>query len=112
MALIQKSFDSYVINYRCGPDASVPWTGGYRVMINCFLANSYVGGFRFLAEDVTLPSNTATASSIELHFHLSQLRDVLTILQYEKPLFLYCYDDTLVGILGTASEPIGEQEGV
>ncbi|MEU4739772.1 hypothetical protein AB0G02_04800 [Actinosynnema sp. NPDC023658] len=112
MALIQKSFDSYLIYYRSGPDAAGPWAGGYRVMINCYSSNSYVGGFRFLADGLPLPANTGTSSSIELHFHLAQLRDILAILQYEKPLHLNFYDDTLVGILSTTTEPVGEQEGV
>jgi len=110
MAFLQQQFDSYLIYSRSGPDGVGPWTGGYRAMVNCFKANTYVGGMRFLAESVPLPTNTGTASSIELHYPLSRFNDIVTILRYEKPLYLFFYTDSLVGMLSTTSEPIGEQE--
>ncbi|MFE2757052.1 hypothetical protein ACFXGA_34160 [Actinosynnema sp. NPDC059335] len=112
MALFQKSFDSYLVYYRCGPDGVGPWAGGYRALVNCYAANSYVGGLRFLAEGVALPANTGGPNSIELHYPVSALSDILGILRYEKPLRLDFHDDTLVGVLSTTAEPIGEQEGV
>ena len=107
MALIQKSFDSYLIYYRSGPGTSEP-----RAFINFFQANSYVGGVRFIAEGIPLPANAGTPSSIEIYYSLPQFNDVVGILRYEKPLWLLFDSGTLVGYLSTSAEPIGEQEGV
>ena len=105
MAQLEQQFDEYLIYYRSGAEPAKP-----RVFINFFKANSYVGGLRFLADGLALPTNTGTANSIELNYSLSQFNDLITILRYEKPLYLYLSTDTHVGMVSTAAEPIGEEE--
>jgi hypothetical protein len=106
MAQLQQQFDSYLIYYRSLPDG-VP---GTRVIVNCWKANTYVGALQFALDGTPLPANTGSASSIQLNFPLSRFNDLITILRYESPLYLYLSTDSLVGIVSTAAEPIGEEE--
>jgi hypothetical protein len=100
------SFDSYTIQYTSHPGP------GYIAMINCYLAGVYKGSIRFYPDNVTLPPNFLTAQKqIVMHFPIRRFEDIITIIRYEKPLWILLFDDTLWGYLGTGStEPVGEQE--
>lgn len=57
------------------------------------------------------PVIDATNGRIFIHFNLSQLDAVLQLVREEKPVYLYEFGATNVGLM-TGAEPTGEEEGL
>ena len=75
------------------------------------MGNSYVGRIVFFKDDSTIPSNANYSSGPSIHYHLKRFNDIILILRYEKPLYLFLNLDNLIGILATGDkEPVGEEE--
>ena len=104
MAIHQKSFDKYRIDYPSG--------GGQVPSIECFDGITRVGRLIFHDTEGAPPDNLVAADgALYLRYRLSQFNDVVNILRYEKPLYVRLSTETLVGRLAThQDEPIGEQE--
>ncbi len=105
---VTKTFESYTLSYRSGHPQM-------EARIYCFQGTTRVGTIDFIKEGTRIPSNSYDPSvggwGIFIYFALTRFKDVLTILQYEKPLMLYFTPDTLdAGIITTEYEPVGEQE--
>ena len=104
MASITKQFDSYRIYYMCG--------GNEIPQINCYKGSSYVGKLVFHKNGEPIPPNALTSSgAVYLRYTLSQFKDVIGILRYEKPLYLRLSTPSLKGYIATSeAEPVGEEE--
>lgn len=111
MATVRRDFDSYKMWYYA-PGF------GYEALIYLYKAGAYVGRITFHKDGEPTPKVSMDAPfgtpQPAVHFPLSRLNDVIEMLRYEKPLYLFINPDVTynVGIIGTdAMEPVGEQEG-
>lgn len=103
MATIRKDFDSYKIWYYSAHS--------YEAIIYLYQEGSYVGRIVFYRNNVSLPPNRNSASGPSIHYPVSRFNDIISILRYEEPLYLFLNLNNLVGIIATEEqEPIGEEE--
>jgi len=103
MATVQKDFDAYMVWYYSGHP--------YEALVYCYKAGAYVGRIVFFKDGSAIPPNANYASGPSIHYPLSRFGNVIDILRYEKPLYLFLNLDNLIGILGTnEQEPAGEEE--
>jgi len=103
MATVQKDFDSYKIWYYS--------SYSYESLIYCYQGGAYVGRMVFFSDDTPLPPNANYSSGPSIHYPISRFNDIVSMLRYEKPLYLFLNLDNLIGILATdALEPVGEEE--
>ena len=115
MTIISKEFIQYTINYFSrkkmikGKTHSIP-----EVNLQLFDKKfERVGMIIFqdkLPVDVNYVGDENVENSIIIHYPISRFDDIINILRYEKPLFIYINDGNWNGGITTAHEPIGEQE--
>ncbi len=98
---IAKDFDQYRLQYYSG-----------QAYIECWKGPVCVGNIVFVKETLPLPANKFANNALAIYYPLSRFNDVVTILRYEKPLYLWFNPDNLLGCVSTTKEPIGEQERV
>jgi len=108
MAVVWKDFDTYQLSYVSDSGVS---TYVNACEINCFNAGTFVGRICFFKEGRVIPANTLNAGAPYVFYPLSQFKDIVDILRYEKPLGIYVDPDSHLGAIGTGQEPVGEQEG-
>jgi hypothetical protein len=99
MADLSKQFDKYHLFYA---------TGG-NVGIYCSYGGKNVGDIRFVKENDTIPKGSVANDNLTIYFSLARFNDIINILRYEKPLYLYLYESGSGGV-STSIEPAGEQE--
>jgi hypothetical protein len=103
---MNQKFDSYAIVYIGGP-ATPKRRGAY---IYCYDQGTQVGKMQFFLNSSEVEPNTSSGTQIVLSFDMSRFKDVVQMLEFEKPLYLYLSGTD--GRLGTSDkEPVGEQEG-
>lgn len=103
MATVKKNFNSYKLWYYSGHP--------YEALIYCYQGGSYVGRIVFYKDDASIPPNANYSSGPSIHFPVSRFNDIITILRYEKPLYLFLNTANLIGIVATEEhEPVGEEE--
>lgn len=103
MAIVSNQFDSYKVFYYTG--------GSVESMIHCYQGATYAGRIVFYKDDTSIPANANYYFGPSIHYPLSQFNDLISILRYEKPLFLSLNTSTLQGFVGTSEkEPVGEEE--
>jgi len=103
MAVVRKDFDAYKIWYYSGHP--------YDALIYCYRAGAYVGRIVFFRDEASVPPNVNYTSGPSIHYPVSRFNDIVTMLRYEKPLYLFLNLDNLIGILATSEqEPTGEEE--
>jgi len=113
MAGILKLIDSYSITYNSEPlrtyDDKVYYTSHSFVR----LFNNHEGSIGRIdfRDELALSSNFVDpVNGIVLHYNISRFNDIINILRYEKPMWIYIRTDTLRGGIGTGTEPAGEEE--
>ena len=100
MSNIVKRFDSYKLWYYSGHK--------FPAHIQCFDELKPSGNITFYKDGDTAPANKR--DDFTIYYPMSRFDDVITILRYEKPLYLLMTRD-LIGWIGTSDlEPVGEQE--
>ncbi len=105
---MNQRFDSYAITYIGGPKKP-KLRGAY---VYCFNGSNTVGLLQFFVESADVEQNSYDGQKIIISYDITRFKDVLQILQQEKPLYLY-YDNSGYAYVGTwDKEPTGEQEGV
>lgn len=103
MATITKHFDAYKLWYNSGHP--------YEAHIYCYAGTAYMGRIVFFKDDAVIPANANYGGNPSIHYPLSRFDHVISILRYEKPLYLFLNLDNLIGHLATAErEPTGEEE--
>jgi hypothetical protein len=96
-------FESYNLHYLSG--------GTAEALINLFHNRVLVGVLTFHKDGTELPPNVSHEDGAHaVHYHISRFRDVLHILQFEKPLHLRV-NDGVANLMAAGFEPVGEQEG-
>ena len=97
-------FQNYTVHYQSG--------GTTEALIQLFNAGAFIGNITFHKDGTALPANVLQANGIHsVHYHISRFRDVLQILQYEKPLQIRI-SAGVATLMATGMEPTGEQEGL
>jgi len=107
LAPTSAGFDSYKIFYY----TDRPFAP-FQAMIYCYRGSQYVGRIVFYPD-----GNVPMSAQASLHYAFSRFDDVVTMLRYEKPLYLW-WDSYSQGgqqvtfgmIATSANEPTGEQE--
>ena len=109
---VHRDFTKYVIYYISGggnPSIGLP----QEAEIDCFTdKDERAGIIYFFPDSVPLPQNHDTVNGIYLYYRASRFADVMSLLREEKPLYLYLNTSNWSGYVGSAFEPVGEQEGV
>ena len=96
-------FQTYTLHYQSG--------GSTEALINLFNDRVLVGVLTFHKDGTELPPNVLQEGGVhDVHYHISRFRDVLQILQYEKPLHIRIADG-VANRMAAGFEPVGEQEG-
>lgn len=98
------SFDFYAVNHF----SEHPTVDA---QITCFSAGVIVGTLNFIKDGIALPANVVGPPPT-VHFPVREFNDVVTTLRYEKPLAFNFNNSSKIGTVGTAREPVGEQEAV
>jgi hypothetical protein len=106
---IKKQFDSYKIWYYSA--------FSYEALIYCYSSGKFVGRMVFFNDNETIPQNGImnpfgpSSDEPTIHFSISKFNDIINILRFEKPLYLFLNTTNWIGILATDNlEPTGEQE--
>jgi hypothetical protein len=117
MAIIIKQFDSYKIEYRSVATQiagqAQPISKNSAVVF-CSFSGQLLGILLFQDTDF-LPKNSIDNQSqiVTIRFNRSLFRDIIDILRYEKPLYLYLNTaDWHGGIQNKEVEPVGEEESL
>ena len=71
-------FQTYTVHYFSG--------GIVQAQIQIFASGQFIGNITFHKDSASLPPNTLSNGVHNLNYTISRFRDVLQILQYEKPL--------------------------
>ena len=96
-------FQSYTLHYQSG--------GSSEALINLFDDRVLVAVLTFHQNDADLPPNVLQEGGVhDVHYHISRFRDVLQILQFEKPLHIRIKNG-MADLMTSGFEPVGEQEG-
>lgn len=104
MSTFNSTFDSYQIRYCSGIS--------YEAIIYLFKEKDNVARLFFYDNDAGLPQNQIDPYPA-INFTLDRFRDVLDVLQTEKPLKISINDVLKSGVISSADfEPVGEEEGV
>ena len=96
-------FQTYTVHYQSG--------GTIEAQIQIFASGQFIGNITFHKDSASLPANTLSNGIHNLNYTISRFRDVLQILQYEKPLQVNI-NNGVADLMATGFEPVGEQEGV
>lgn len=106
--MMNKRFDKYGITYIGGPNE----VNKRIAYISCYDGNTQVGLLQFFHNAAEVEENSYNGRVVYLTYEMSQFRDMLQILEYEKPLYIYYEESSHYGYVGTwEKEPSGEQEG-
>jgi hypothetical protein len=108
MATVSSSFDSY--QFWCLSDSGFSGTVS-AAEINCYKGGTFVGRLRFIKEGATMWPNSLVGSVVYLNYPLARFSEIIASLRHEKPLTIYLDTVSLMGAVGTGSEPVGEEEG-
>jgi hypothetical protein len=105
---LMPNFDAYQLTYYSDYDDEA--------LIQLFQGDDVVGQVHFVKEGQPLRNMVGDQGHIHITFPISRFDHVMTILLYEKPLYIDItqpsHQREAVGIIGTASkEPVGEHEG-
>lgn len=100
---ITKEFNKYKISYYTGN------SGLIAAIINLYSDSVRVGTINFYKEGEILGTNSS-GDSIRVYTQIERFNDIVTILRYEKPLYINFVEETLAGFISTGSEDAGEQE--
>lgn len=124
--MIVKQFNRYAIEIRSINEESHPDLEVFSrpdFMIYLLDGATHVGSI-FFDEKFPVKPNKWTGSRIVLHFHLSLFDNIIKVLRYEKPLYVWVNDsEPLNNLLGgirtfpedehperSPTEPVGEEE--
>ena len=102
--MAQMRIDSYEVLYSAN---------GFPPRISLKNAGNYVGQLLFLPNGAALPDDTIVNKQAQLHYHLDDFQNVIDLLRYEKPIYMY-YNGSGGGFengIRTMSEKVGEGEG-
>lgn len=97
------SFQLYTVHYMTG--------GSLEAQVQLFQNGQFIGNLNFHAPGVALPTNSESAGIFSINYRIERFRDVLQILQYEKPLKVHIRAGGIGDLMATGFEPVGEQEG-
>ena len=105
MAIVRKSFDSYMVQYTASNrDLAL-------ASISCFNGTEWVGLLEFHKNEAGVREPFVWNDRIVLSYTLKRFDEVLDLLRNEKPLELYLNTDGKWGsILTKEMEPVGEGE--
>jgi hypothetical protein len=107
---VQTEIDNYIIDYIsfgfhvAGPNLSKPF-------VRIYLVNNqkYIGRINF--DDELIRANSVDNNgNVTLNYHLDSFNDIINILRYEKPLYVYFNTSDLTGGIATSLEHVGEEE--
>ncbi len=75
--------------------------------------NKYIGYAGIIRDGKPLPPNVQWTNGIlNIYFNESELPSLLDTLRNEKPIFVQFNTDLKWGSVGTAAEPVGEEEAL
>jgi hypothetical protein len=108
--MIHKNFDQYSVQY-LSDSAAVD--GRPVARIACYQSGAPVGELLFHRRNNLTPAAVISPDGIlQIHYSVERFRDVLMLIQYEKPLQLLFQPETKQGSVASCLlEPVGEQEG-
>ena len=110
MATFTNGFDTYQSFYYSGPSS-------FLAVIQVYQAGVFGGRIGFYPDGgPVIPNTTIAPFGVQvpaINYPISRFNDVILTLRYEKPLYVFFDNGSLIGYLGTSqNEPVGEQEGV
>jgi hypothetical protein len=110
MAQMTNGFDSYQVFYYTGPT-------GLQAVIQVYASGVLNGRIGFYPDGgPVVPNGTIAPLGTPIpaiNYELKRFKDVMGLLRYEKPLYIWFDTVTGIGFVGTVQqEPVGEQEGV
>jgi hypothetical protein len=108
--MIHKNFDQYSVQYLSDGGGSQE---NPLARIACYQSGAPVGELLFYRGQVPGSANALSPEGIlQLRYTLDRFRDVLALIQFEKPLQLLFHPETKQGSVASCLlEPVGEQEG-
>ena len=110
MAQLTKGFDSYQVFYYSGPTQFTAVIQVYALGVFNGRIGFYPNAGPIVPNTTISPLGTAVPA---INYPISQFGDIMGMLRYEKPLYIFYDTVSLVGFVGTSQmEPVGEQEGV
>lgn len=108
MAQYTNGFDAYQAFYYSGPTP-------LQAVIQVYAAGVFNGRIGFYPTGAPVPNGEIMPTGVKvpaINFELTRFKDVMDMLRFEKPLYIYLDTGTGVGFVGTSQlEPVGEQEG-
>lgn len=109
MAQYTNGFDSYQAFYYSGPTQ-------LQAVIQVYASGVFNGRLGFYPDaGPVVPNGEIQPTGVKvpaINYPLSRFSNVMDMLRYEKPLYIFLDTTNGIGFLGTSQlEPVGEQEG-
>jgi len=104
MAEIKKEFNEYVIDFYTKGGA------GMDALINLYFDTGKVGVIAFYKEGMTPPPNANDINGLVVFYPIADFNNILTLLRYEKPLYLSLNADYSSGRISTGAESVGDHD--
>jgi hypothetical protein len=109
MAQYTNGFDSYQVFYYSGPTQ-------LQAVIQVYASGVFNGRIGFYPDaGPVVPNGEIQPTGVKvpaINYALSRFNDVMGMLRFEKPLYIFLDTGNGIGFLGTSQlEPVGEQEG-
>lgn len=99
-----QQFVSYRLYYYSAPQYS------WDVLVDLYNEGTWVGRIKFMKEGQAIPANRMRGSATVLYYPISHFDNIMTMLRYEKPLYVNLNVANGIGTILTSSEPVGEEE--
>ena len=112
MSVIQKRFTSYDLHYLSNSTA-IYGTRYSNAEVTLNVSNNqegYIGRIHFREEFPVRANFIDVNNFINIHYHINRFNDIINILRYEKPLYIYIETVHYGGGISTESERVGDQE--
>jgi hypothetical protein len=99
-------FNLYRVYYYSAPQYN------WDVRIDLYRDGTVVGTLLFMKAGQPIPANSSPGGVPILHYSITHLPAIMSMLREEKPLYVSLNTANGIGAVATTSEPVGEQEGV
>jgi hypothetical protein len=109
MAIFQNGFDAYQVFYYSGALQ-------FQAVVQVYNVGVFNGRIGFYPDaGPIVPNGVITPAGVPIpaiNYPLSSFHNVMSMLRFEKPLYIFLDTGTGTGFVGTLQlEPVGEQEG-
>ncbi|MBZ5723297.1 MAG: hypothetical protein LAO03_23420 [Acidobacteriia bacterium] len=101
---MSSNFDTYRLYYYTAPQYY------WGALVDLMNKGTWAGRLMFIREGFPIPANAPLGGVPVLNYPMNRFEDIMSILRYEKPLYVILNEANGIGHIATSDEPVGELE--